>query len=151
MEYNAKSYPYAVEIEVAFRDLDALGHVNNAVYLSYLETARIKFVTELLGLSDLRELPIILGEATLSYRSPALFGERLTIGCGISRFGGKSFDMIHRIDAGDGRLIATSKTVLVMYDYATGRTFAVPDSFKQRVQAFQGSWQPPDGSGTRHR
>ncbi|MBK9714593.1 MAG: acyl-CoA thioesterase [Kouleothrix sp.] len=143
MTGSAQSFPYCVEIEVLFRDLDAMGHVNNAVYLSYLETARIKFLVDLLGLRDLSELPVILAEATISYKSPALFGERLTIGCGISRFGGKSFDMIHRIEAGDGRLVALSRTVLVMYDYATAATIAVPEDLKQRVRALQGGWQAP--------
>ena len=59
---NARSFPYVVEIEVAFRDLDAMGHVNNAVYLSYLETARINFMVDLLDLKGLGELPIILAE-----------------------------------------------------------------------------------------
>lgn len=143
MTGSAQSFPYCVEIEVLFRDLDAMGHVNNAVYLSYLETARIKFLVDLLGLRDLSELPVILAEATISYRSPALFGERLTVGCGISRFGGKSFDMIHRIDTRDGRLVALSRTVLVMYDYATAATIAVPEDLKQRVRALQGDWRAP--------
>ena len=45
----ALSFPYTVSIEVSFRDLDAMGHVNNAVYLSYMETARIKFLVDLLA------------------------------------------------------------------------------------------------------
>jgi acyl-CoA thioester hydrolase len=139
---NTSSYPYTIEIEVAFRDLDVLGHVNNAVYLSYLETARIKYMTELLDIRDLRNLPVILGKVTISYKSPALFDERLRVGCGISRFGVKSFDMLHRIDADDGRLVALAKTVLVMYDYAAERTIAVPEAFKQRIGAFQAGWAP---------
>jgi acyl-CoA thioester hydrolase len=142
MAVGANAYPHTIEIEVAFRDLDAMGHVNNAVYLSYLESARIKYVIDLLGLKDLPDMPIILGEVTISFRSPALFRERLTIGSGVTRFGNKSFDMAHQIHAGDGRLIATSKTVLVMFDYSADRTIAVPDSFKERVRAFQDGWQP---------
>ena len=138
---NARSFPYVVEIEVAFRDLDAMGHVNNAVYLSYLETARINFIVDLLELKGLGELPIILAEATVTYKSPALFGERLIIGCGISRFGGKSFDMVHRVEAGDGRLVALSHTVLVTYDYAAGATMPVPEQLKRRVHDLQRAWE----------
>ena len=138
---DARSFPYVVEIEVAFRDLDAMGHVNNAVYLSYLETARINYMRDLLDLKDLSELPIILAEATVTYKSPALFGERLLIGCGVARFGGKSFDMVHRIEAGDGRLVALSHTVLVMYDYAAATTMPVPEYLKRRVNDLQGDWR----------
>ena len=134
-------YPYTLEIEVTFRDLDAQGHVNNAVYVTYLETARIKFLVELLALKGLQGMPVIMAELNCSYRSPAFFGERLTVGVGISRFGIKSFDMAYRITAGDGRLVAVAKTVQVMYDYAAAQTIPVPDSFKQRVRAYQGDWQ----------
>src|SRR5215475_15512356 len=70
-------YPYTITVEVSFRDLDALGHVNNAVYLTYMETARIKYLVDLLDLKALGELPVILAEASCTYKSPAFFGERL--------------------------------------------------------------------------
>jgi acyl-CoA thioester hydrolase len=134
------AFPYIISIEVSFRDLDAMGHVNNAVYLTYMETARIKFLIELFGVQSLHDLPVIMAEATCTFKSPAFFGEQLTVGAGISRFGTKSFDMLYRVVAGDGRLVALAKTVQVMYDYATAQTVAVPDSFKQKVHAFQGDW-----------
>ena len=139
----AGAFPYSVAIEVAFRDLDALGHVNNAVYLTYLETARIKFLVDLLDLTDLHELPVIMAEATISYKAPAFFGERLAVGVGVSRVGGKSFDMLYQISGPDRRLVALARTVQVAYDYAAGKTIAVPEQLKQRVAAFQGDWQPP--------
>ena len=140
MSERAQLYPYKVIIEVSFRDLDAMGHVNNAVYLSYMETARIKFLVDLLAVTSLHDLPVIMAEATCTFKSPAFFGEQLTVGVGISRFGSKSFDMTYRIDAGDGRLIALAKTVQVMYDYAAARTIVVPEAFKAKVLALQGEW-----------
>jgi acyl-CoA thioester hydrolase len=140
MSERAQSFPYKVNIEVSFRDLDAMGHVNNAVYLSYMETARIKFLIDLLAVTSLHELPVIMAEATCTFKAPAFFGEQLTVGVGVSRFGSKSFDMTYRIDAGAGRLIALGKTVQVMYDYAAARTLVVPEDFKAKVRAFQGEW-----------
>src|SRR3954471_15555633 len=140
MSDRAELYPYKIAIEVSFRDLDAMGHVNNAVYFSYMETARIKFLVDLLAVTSLHDLPVIMAEATCTFKAPAFFGEQLTVGAGISRFGSKSFDMIYRIDAGDGRLIALGKSVQVMYDYAAARTIVVPDDFKANVRAFQGDW-----------
>jgi acyl-CoA thioester hydrolase len=143
MPDNPQTHPYSIEIEVSFRDLDALGHVNNAVYLTYLETARIKYLLDLLELKRLEALPVIMAEATCVYKSPAFFGERLTVGVGVTRFGGKSFDMAYRIESGDGRLVAIARTVQVMYDYAAARTIAAPESFKAKVRAYQGDWQAP--------
>jgi acyl-CoA thioester hydrolase len=108
-----------------------------------METARIKFLVELLELKGLQLLPVIMAEATCAYKSPAFFGERLTVGVGISRFGSKSFDMAYRIESADGRLVAVAKTVQVMYDYAAAQTMPVPESFRQRVQLYQRDWQVP--------
>ena len=140
MSQSALAFPYKVVIEVPFRDLDAMGHVNNAVYFSYMETARIKFLVELLAVTSLHDLPVIMAEATCTFKAPAFFGEQLTVGVGVSRFGSKSFDMLYRIDAGDGRLIALGKTVQVMYDYAAAQTLVVPEDFKAKVRAFQAEW-----------
>jgi len=140
MSERAESFPYKVTLEVSFRDLDAMGHVNNAVYLSYMETARIKFLVDLLAVTSLHDLPVIMAEATCTFKAPAFFGEQLIVGVGVSRFGSKSFDMTYRIDAGDGRLIALGRTVQVMYDYAAARTLVVPEDFRAKVRAFQGAW-----------
>jgi acyl-CoA thioester hydrolase len=140
MTERAAAFPYRITIEVPFRDLDAMGHVNNAVYFSYMETVRIKFLIDLLAVMSVHDLPVIMAEATCTFKSPAFLGEQLTVGGGVSRFGSKSFDMTYRIDAGDGRLIALGKSVQVMYDYATAKTLMVPDDFKAKVRAFQGDW-----------
>jgi len=140
MSERAQSFPYNVTLEVSFRDLDAMGHVNNAVYLSYMETARIKFLVDLLAVTSLHDLPVIMAEATCTFKAPAFFGEQLIVGVGVARFGSKSFDMTYRIDAGDGRLIALGRTVQVMYDYAAARTLVVPEDFRAKVRAFQGAW-----------
>jgi acyl-CoA thioester hydrolase len=143
------TFPYEVEIEVAFRDIDAMGHVNNAVFFSYFETTRVKYIMRVfepgdLTNFDLLDLPLILVEATCSYKSPALLGEKLKVGIGLSRFGTKSFDFLYKIGGEDGRLVATGKTIQVMYDYGTGTVYPIPDHIKKQVEAFQGGWQPPE-------
>lgn len=143
MTNSATTYPFTTSVEVVFRDLDVMGHVNNAVYLTYLETARIKFLHHLLQPRSLGELPVILAEATVSYKSPAHYGERLTIGLGVARFGTKSFEVVGRIDAEDGRLVVLARTVLVAYDYASGTPIAVPEALKARMLEVQGAWQAP--------
>lgn len=145
---KSEEYPYEVMIEVAFRDIDAFGHVNNAVFFSYMEYARVKFAIELfedtdLATESLLDIPLILVEATCTYHSPALLSEKLTLGIGLSRFGNTSFDLVYRFKGEDGRLVATGMTVQVMYDYGRGRAFPVPDTIKDKVNTFQKGWQPP--------
>lgn len=145
---DSDKFPYEIEIEVAFRDIDAMGHVNNAVFFAYFETARMKYVMEVFEPGDpeefdLLDMPLILVQATCSYKSPALLGETLKVGVGLSRFGTKSFDLVYRIWGEDGRLVAVGRTVQVMYDYGTRSAYAIPDNIKAQVQEIQGDWQPP--------
>ncbi|MCB8934180.1 MAG: acyl-CoA thioesterase [Candidatus Promineofilum sp.] len=141
------TYPYEINLEVAFRDIDAMGHVNNAVFFAYFETVRIKYLGELMEKSgllgtELLDLPLILVEASCTYKSPALLTEVLHVGTGISRFGTKSFDMLYRIQGEDNRLIAYGRTVQVMYDYITRSAFSIPDSLRAYVEEYQRGWQP---------
>ncbi|WP_298483256.1 thioesterase family protein [uncultured Chloroflexus sp.] len=131
-------YPFHYPIEVRFRDLDALGHVNNAVYATYLESARIAYYQRLVS-GSLDRLGIILAELTIRYKAPAHFGDELLVGVRVSRIGGKSFTMDYAIARlGDGALIATAQSVLVAYDYAAGRSVPVSDEFRTRVAELQG-------------
>jgi acyl-CoA thioester hydrolase len=127
------AFPYIHWEEVHFRDLDVLGHANNVVYAGWLESARIRYYLDLMGL-PLEEMGLILAELSLSYKAPAYFGERLGIGVRVGTIGTKSFSMEHVIvREGDGALIATAKAVLVAYDYKLGATVPVAEEFRRRV------------------
>lgn len=131
-------YPFVHWEEVRFRDLDALGHVNNAVYASYLESARIAYYQQLTR-QPLEQLGLILGELTLRYRAPAFFGDRLAIGVRIASIGTKSFVMEYAIGrASDDALIATASTVLVAYDYKRGVSVPVPEVVRQVLKEARG-------------
>ena len=135
------TYPYEISLEVAFRDIDAMGFVNNAVFFAYFETVRIKYMGEVMrsGLmgTELLDLPLILVDASCTYKSPALLTEILHIGAGISRFGTKSFDILYRVQGEDGRLVAYGKTVQVMYDYITRSAFSIPDNVRDYVTEYR--------------
>lgn len=133
-------YSFVHREEVRFRDLDLLGHVNNAVYATYLESARIAYYQQLTG-QRLEDLGLILAELTISYRAPALFGDRLAIGVRIVSIGTKSFVMEYAVVRdGDEALIATGRSVLVAYDYATRQTVPVPEVV--RMAGAQGERTP---------
>ena len=76
-------FSHRVTIEVRFADTDAMGHVNNATYLTYCEIARIKYWTDVTGVPiDHRTAgaeSLILAEARITYRSPAFYGETVTV------------------------------------------------------------------------
>jgi acyl-CoA thioester hydrolase len=134
-----EGFNFVMPIEVRFRDLDAMGHVNNAVYMTYLETARIKLMMELTGARTLGELGTILAEITCSYRSPAFYGEVLNVGVRIAEIGNKSFVMEYRIEEQkSGRLVATARSVQVSYDHRAQQAVPLSTHFIERAEAHEG-------------
>ncbi len=128
-------YPYSITITVTFRDLDVRGHVNNAVYFTYLEQARIAYALYLTGGTTVDDIKFIAAEATVIYLRPAHFGDRLEVGVRVSEIGTKSFVMEYGIrNQASGEMIARGRTVQVWYDYQAGRSLPVPDDFRHSVE-----------------
>jgi acyl-CoA thioester hydrolase len=123
--------------EVAFRDLDVFGHVNNAVYLTYLENSRIGYMREVLEIDSLDDLLVIVASVNIDFRSRATLGETLEIGARTSRIGTKSFDLDHEIRGPGERLVAVAATTLVAIDYRADKTIPVPDEWRERIEAYE--------------
>ncbi len=124
------------QLQVRFRDCDPLGHVNNAVYLTYSEQARLAYWLELAGT---RSLPgIILARAECDYKRPARPGEWLDVWLGTTKIGRTSFTMECEIVGDDGQLVARVKTVQVTYDYAAAAAVPVPEWFRARMEEYEG-------------
>jgi acyl-CoA thioester hydrolase len=113
---------------VRFRDLDGMGHVNNAVFMTYMETARLNYFRSL-GLGDNPLEGMILARAEVDFRSPIELGEQVEVGVRTGRIGTKSFDLHQKIRA-DGRLAAEGKFVLVAYDYTTNQSQEIPEGWR---------------------
>jgi acyl-CoA thioester hydrolase len=119
-----------------FRDLDPMGHVNNAVFLTWMENARIEFFRALGAFDDVHagEMTMILARVEVDFRSPVTFGEQVEVGVRASRFGTKSFDLEYELRV-DERIVAEAKTVLVAYDYATSSAKEIPTEWRHRLAA----------------
>ncbi len=122
--------------EVEFRDIDGMGHVNNAVYLSYLETAKLDYFQRVLGVSDLAEMGVV-GDVRITYRSPAFLGETLAIGARIARLGTKSMEFEFEFRGPDGRLVAEASSVHVAFDYESREPIPVPEEWRRRIDAYE--------------
>jgi acyl-CoA thioester hydrolase len=127
--------PYQHTIEVSLRDLDALGHVNHAVYLSYLEVARTHYYFDRRGAQRIEELDFILGSISCTYHAPAFLHERLVISLWPARIGTKSWALAYEIhEEKSARLIARAETTLVQYDFRAGRSVAIPDAWREILE-----------------
>jgi acyl-CoA thioester hydrolase len=132
-------YRFAHQIEVRFRDCDAMGHVNNAVYFTYMEQTRFAYWRELLRARGGAPPRMILARAECDFRAPALFGETLEVRMRAVSIGRTSFSAEYEIvNARDRRVLAEGRSVQVMYDYERSRPIPLPDDVRERIEAFEG-------------
>lgn len=141
-------FRYRRPIEVRFGDTDAMGHVNNAAYLTYCEMARAGYYETVTG----HQLPLathgasesmILAEARITYRSPAFYGETLAIEARVGSVGRTSFTQEYRLTApesryGRSRLVAVAVSVQVMFDYARECPIPLSEDLLVALETFEG-------------
>lgn len=131
---------------VRFADTDAMGHVNNAVYLTYVESARVAWWSDVTGESIQREPGraegLILAEADVAFRAPVFHGEAVTVESRPTRIGRTSIGLEHRLTAarpgGPARLVATCRSVIVRYDYVSEGPIALDADLIERIEATEG-------------
>ncbi len=135
-----EGFNHVIAISVRSRDIDAWGHVNNAVYFTYLEQARVEYLMRVVLETNQHGpggLSVILAEACCSFKRPITYGQSVQVGTRAVRLGKSSLRLEHRIEA-DGELAATGHSVVVHYDYQAGRSVPLPDLYRNRVQSFEG-------------
>ena len=122
---------YRHRLTVRFRDCDAMGHVNHAVYFTYFEQCRLTCWRELTGAPS-PHTRVIIAHADCDYRAPAHFGDELEIAMSVGRIGRSSFTLRYEIvRPADERSIAAGHTVMVSYDYATRAATPLPQPTRE--------------------
>jgi acyl-CoA thioester hydrolase len=153
----AGDFRYLVPIPVRFRDTDALGHVNNAVYLTYFEAARAGYYEAIAGRpfgfgEGAERHTFLLAEANVVYRSPSFFGETLDVACRVAWASRSSFGLDYRIDApvsavAQARLVAHGTSVQVMFDIKAGRVGRIPADLMEMIERHEGHPIPSRPAG----
>jgi acyl-CoA thioester hydrolase len=122
-----------VTLDVAWGEMDALGHVNNVRYIAWAETARIAFF-EKLGMSTRADDPVgpILARVENDYLEPVEYPARVTVGIRPGRVGNTSLTLEHEIwhTGSPERVVARGRAVVVLINYATQEKVRVPDAVR---------------------
>jgi acyl-CoA thioester hydrolase len=134
-----EGFRYVTPIAVRFRDLDVFGHVNNAVILTYTETARVHYLVKLdirPTRTSWRDIAFILAHISCDFRKQIFHGQRVEVGSRVTKIGQKSLRMEHRVEA-DGELAAEVVDVLVHYNYPANQSIPVSAEIRAKITAFE--------------
>ena len=129
-------YSFTTNVDVRFRDIDAMGHVNNAVYATYMEEARTAYFDAVLDAS-LAAVDSVLANLRLDFRRPVELDDELTVAVRVPELGRSSIPMEYEIRA-DGEVAAVGEAVQVAIDPETGSSRPIPDEWRDKIEAFEG-------------
>ena len=128
------TFRYETPISLRYRDLDPMGHVNNAVYASLCEQARMDYFDDVFEM-DLDALNMVLAHLELDYERPIRQGQSVTVRVRVSEIGGSSFTMAFVVVA-DEEVAATGETTQVVLG-EDGKPTPVPEAWRERVREFE--------------
>jgi len=125
---------FTISFTVRFRDVDAIGHVNNAVYFTYMEQARTEYWMRLFGLESLNQISFIVARAECDFKKPAHFGDEIEVSIWTSSVGNTSFVWEYEIrNAKDSDLFAKGKTIQVYFDYRLRKGIPIPAEISKKL------------------
>ena len=133
------SFKYKTSIETRFTDFDMMGHVNNAVYFTYMEIARSKYWKQAIGW-DWKKTGVVIAKASLDYIVPILIDDKISMYVRTSRIGNTSFDLeylIVKMAGGQEVICSKGKTVCVAFDYVAKKPTQIPATERAKMIAFE--------------
>lgn len=140
--YRMQHFKHKMPIQLRFKDIDKMGHVNNANYLTYLELARIKYFEDVVGTDKKwsQEVGIILARIEMDFKSPVFLHDTIAVCTRCARIGTKSVTLesaIVREHEGREEVVAQGIAVLVCYDYANEKSITLPEAHRQAIERFE--------------
>lgn len=133
--------PFATEITLYLSHMNYGNHLDNALLLTVVSEARVRFLQSL-GYTelDIEGVGLVVADAALQYRSEARHGETMRVEMGVAELGKQGGDLLWRMsETVSGREVARGKTGILFFDYGQRQVVPVPAAFRQAIMAQHGA------------
>jgi acyl-CoA thioester hydrolase len=129
---------FSIDLPVQFRDIDVMGHVNNATYLQYMETARVELARKLGQVREGFRAGFIVASARVEFKKPIRDERRITVSVWVSRIGDRSWDLDYSIRVPRRGEYAIGRTTQVAYEYKTRSAAKISGKLKKELAKHDG-------------
>lgn len=126
-------FSYSTDIQTRYRDIDGMRHVNNAVYVSYLESARQGYYRDVIG-ERLDQVDTVVARLEIDYEASIELEQHVEVLIAIEHLGTSSIIMGYEIHA-DDEIAARAETTQVVIDGDTGSSTPIPDKWRAKIEA----------------
>ena len=133
------TFKHITPIQLRFNDFDALGHVNNSVYLSFFDLGKTSYFMQVLPDVQLnREVGIVIADIHVSFLLPVYPGEKVAVETAVVEVGNKSFKLYQQlIDLDTNEVKCICKTVMVCFDAKTKSTRQISPEWRKAIADFE--------------
>jgi acyl-CoA thioester hydrolase len=129
-------FEYETQLRIRIRDLDHMEHINNAVYATYMEQARVDYLDDVLGI-NLDELQMAVVSSHIEFKKQVRYGGYMTVEVRVPELGETSFPLEYRfVDEDD--VAATARTIQVVLDSDGEAARPLPDSWRAGIIEHEG-------------
>lgn len=126
---------YKIEIDPRFKDTDALGHINNASFITWIEEARKPVFKEFNSKLSIEEWNLIIARVEMDFLAQCYYGKKVTINSFIEKIGTSSFTLCHDIIQ-ENTKVARGRSILVHFDYNENKSVPIPERIKQSLRKY---------------
>jgi acyl-CoA thioester hydrolase len=141
MNSEIEKFRHKISVKVRFSDLDAMGHVNNASYLSYLEEARLAYYNHILKMdTNNLDFNAVIAKIEIDYIDQIRLGDNVEVYTRTAKIGNKSSDVEHLVvvtNNGNKKIAAKALTKLVSFDYRKNISVPVSEEAKKTIEGFE--------------
>jgi len=134
------SFKHKTDIQIRFKDIDQLGHVNNANHITYFETSRVNYFKDVFkNETNWKETGLILAHTEITYKNPIFLEDTISCYTKVSKIGNKSFDMENLIVKSSNSqdiIVAYGNSVLVCLNYLSKETIPIPTEWIQKIKQY---------------
>ncbi|RME16118.1 MAG: acyl-CoA thioesterase [Bacteroidetes bacterium] len=134
---NLSVFKHQIPIQIRYIDIDMQGHVNNAVYLSYIEQGRVEYLHQLLPDNDFQKNGLVIARTEIDYFEPIFLHESILCYTRITHIKNKSFVFENVLASKEKSIKCLAKSIMVCFDYTTNSTIPVPDEWKSKIHQLE--------------
>ena len=139
MRPDSSSFSLWHEVDVRFKDIDVGGHAHHSLVLVFFEEARARYWRDVVGIDSLEDVDFIMAEARVRFHARIFYPRRLRVGVRVSTLKRKHFVMDYLVEDSAGEALASGETTMVMFDYRTSASKAVPPEVSTAIRGHEGS------------
>lgn len=133
---DASGFGHHCNLQIRFSDVDVLGHVNNTVYMTFYDTGKAHFFTDILGKAvDWKHVECVIANVDCAFVAPIFYGEDIEVLTRCLKIGEKSFRLLQMIrEKKSGTFKSVCETVMVAFDPSTGKSSEIPADWREALE-----------------